>query len=185
VSFGSSGVVCADETLPASARRTVRNHHNPPAVALHAFEDGRRVVAPIQRADRQCARRAFGTMPGWYPAGPHSPRRPVSCGSRWPISPSFARSASESLSRPFNWLLRIRFSAARYSFRSSSSWSTVPVMKARMRAHSTNPPFARRSAMSAIDRSKKRSGQHAARLRRYGITPRLSYSFNFLTTREE
>src|ERR1035437_987794 len=48
--------------------------------------------------------------------------------SRRPISPSFARSASENFSRPFNWPLRIRFSAARYSFRSSSSWSTVPVM---------------------------------------------------------
>src|SRR5664280_1651835 len=48
--------------------------------------------------------------------------------SRRPISPSFARSASESFSRPFNWPLRIGFSAARYSFRSSSSWSTVPVM---------------------------------------------------------
>src|SRR5450830_1525068 len=45
--------------------------------------------------------------------------------SRRPISPSFARSASESFSRPFNWAFRIRFSAARYSFRSSSSWSTV------------------------------------------------------------
>src|SRR5262245_60669582 len=35
--------------------------------------------------------------------------------SRRPISPSFARSASESFGRPFNWSLRIRFSAARYS----------------------------------------------------------------------
>jgi uncharacterized protein with HEPN domain len=42
--------------------------------------------------------------------------------------PSFARSASESLRQPFNWAFRIPFSAARYSFRSSSSWSTVPVM---------------------------------------------------------
>ena len=33
-----------------------------------------------------------------------------------------------SLIHIFNWPLRIRFSAARYSFRSSSSWSTVPVM---------------------------------------------------------
>src|SRR6202171_4906064 len=48
--------------------------------------------------------------------------------NRWPISPSFARSASESLRHPFNWAFRIPFSAARYSFRSSSSWSTVPVM---------------------------------------------------------
>src|SRR5262249_10438903 len=47
--------------------------------------------------------------------------------SRRPISPSFARSASESFGRPFNWSLRIRFSAARYSCRSSSSWSTVPI----------------------------------------------------------
>jgi hypothetical protein len=60
--------------------------------------------------------------------------------SRWPISPSLARSASESLSRPFNWPFRIRFSAARNSFRSSSSWSTVPMMKARMRAHSIRSP---------------------------------------------
>ncbi len=29
--------------------------------------------------------------------------------------------------RPFNLAFRIRFSAARYSFRASSSWSTVPV----------------------------------------------------------
>src|ERR1035441_6272215 len=36
--------------------------------------------------------------------------------SRRPISPSFARSASENFSRPFNWPPRIRFSAARYSF---------------------------------------------------------------------
>ena len=35
--------------------------------------------------------------------------------------PSMARSASESLNRPFNWLFRMRFSAARYSFRASSS----------------------------------------------------------------
>ena len=30
-------------------------------------------------------------------------------------------------SRPFNWAFRMRFSAARYSFRVSNSWSTVPV----------------------------------------------------------
>ncbi len=33
----------------------------------------------------------------------------------------------------------------------------------------------------ALDRSKKRSGRHAARSRRDGITARLSCSFNFLT----
>src|ERR1035437_4763695 len=32
------------------------------------------------------------------------------------------------LQPPLQLALRIRFSAARYSFRSSSSWSTVPVM---------------------------------------------------------
>src|ERR1039457_831093 len=92
--------------------------------------------------------------------------------------------ASESSSRPFNWPLRIRFSAARYSFRSSSSWSTVSVMKARMRAHSISSlPFARRSAMGTIDQPQKRSGRHAARLRRHRINSRLSYSSNFLTVR--
>src|SRR5450755_3925980 len=52
------------------------------------------------------------------------------------------------------------------------------------RAMSLPPPFARRSAMGAIDRPKKPSGRHAARLRRDGITARLSCSFNFLATRE-
>jgi UDP-glucose 4-epimerase len=37
--------------------------------------------------------------------------------------------------------------------------------------------------MGAIDRPKKRSGRHAVRLRRDGITARLSCSFNFLTIR--
>ena len=36
----------------------------------------------------------------------------------------------------------------------------------------------------ALDRPKKPSGRHAARLRRDGITARLSCSFNFLATRE-
>jgi murein L,D-transpeptidase YafK len=34
---------------------------------------------------------------------------------------------SDSFSRPFNWAFRMRFSAARYSMRARSSWSTVPV----------------------------------------------------------
>src|SRR5262249_40806161 len=46
---------------------------------------------------------------------------------RWPISPSVARSVSESLGRPFSLAVRMRFSAARYSLSASSSWSTVPV----------------------------------------------------------
>jgi hypothetical protein len=38
--------------------------------------------------------------------------------SRKPISPSVARSASESRKHPFNWARKMRFSAARYSLRS-------------------------------------------------------------------
>ena len=34
---------------------------------------------------------------------------------------------SESNSRPFTWAFRMRFSAARYSFRNRSSWWTVPL----------------------------------------------------------
>src|ERR1035437_8940471 len=49
--------------------------------------------------------------------------------SRWAISASVAFSASDNNNRPLIWALRIRFSAARYSFLSRSSWSTVPVMK--------------------------------------------------------
>jgi hypothetical protein len=41
---------------------------------------------------------------------------------------------------PFQLAFRIRFSAARYSFRASGSWSTIPVTKARMRAQSIRPP---------------------------------------------
>src|ERR1019366_2227634 len=37
----------------------------------------------------------------------------------------------------------------------------------------------------ALNRPKKPSGRHAARLRRDGITARLSCSFNFLATRVE
>ena len=37
-------------------------------------------------------------------------------------------SESESSKRPLTCSLRMRFSATRYSLRSSSSWSTVPVM---------------------------------------------------------
>ena len=37
------------------------------------------------------------------------------------------RSASDSFSRPVIWAFMMRFSAARYSFRASNSWSTVPV----------------------------------------------------------
>src|SRR6184192_1738390 len=36
--------------------------------------------------------------------------------------------ASDNSNLPLIWALRMRFSAARYSFLSSSSWSTVPVM---------------------------------------------------------
>src|SRR2546430_4638366 len=48
--------------------------------------------------------------------------------SRWAISANVAFSASDNNNLPWIWALRTRFSAARYSFLSSSSWSTVPVM---------------------------------------------------------
>src|SRR5207253_82653 len=48
--------------------------------------------------------------------------------SRWAISANVAFSASDNSNLPLIWALRMRFSAARYSFLSSSSWSTVPVM---------------------------------------------------------
>jgi hypothetical protein len=53
-----------------------------------------------------------------------------------------ARSPSESLRRPFNWLLSIRFSAAQRSLRKPNSWSKVPVMYIGKRAHSISPPIA-------------------------------------------
>src|ERR1019366_4307360 len=46
------------------------------------------------------------------------------------------------------------------------------------------PPFVRRSAKGSLNRPKKPSGRHAARLRRDGITAPLSCSFNFLATRD-
>ena len=46
----------------------------------------------------------------------------------------------ESRRRPRSCAFRIRFSATRYSFRNSNCWSTVPVIYARMRAHSMSSP---------------------------------------------
>src|SRR5450759_3357998 len=46
-----------------------------------------------------------------------------------------------------------------------------------------SPPICPPIREGAVDRPKKPSGRHAARLRRDGITARLSCSFNFLTTR--
>src|SRR5438105_13678856 len=43
--------------------------------------------------------------------------------SRWAISANVAFSASDNNNLPWIWPLRMRFSAARYSFLSSSSWS--------------------------------------------------------------
>src|SRR5436309_13252983 len=48
--------------------------------------------------------------------------------SRWAISANVAFSASDNNNLPLIWALRMRLSAARYAFLSSSSWSTVPVM---------------------------------------------------------
>src|SRR5689334_16050481 len=53
--------------------------------------------------------------------------------NRWAISANVVFSESDSNNRPLIFALRIRFSAARYSFRSSSSWSTVPVIYVSMR----------------------------------------------------
>ena len=55
--------------------------------------------------------------------------------SRFPISASVIRSGSERRNRAGNLVLRIRFSAARYSFRNKSSWFTEPVTYARSRTH--------------------------------------------------
>jgi hypothetical protein len=46
---------------------------------------------------------------------------------RLPISGRVTRSGLESRTRAGNFALKIRFSAARYSFRASSSWFTEPV----------------------------------------------------------
>src|SRR5262249_29314916 len=54
--------------------------------------------------------------------------------SRWAISARVAFSASDNNNRPLIFARRIRFSAAKYSFLSSSSWFTVPVTYARTRA---------------------------------------------------
>src|SRR5665647_1673950 len=48
-----------------------------------------------------------------------------------------------------------------------------------------SPPICPPIREGALNRPKKPSGRHAARLRRDGITARLSCSFNFLATREE
>jgi hypothetical protein len=53
--------------------------------------------------------------------------------------------AAGSKSRPLICALRIRFSVASYSLRSSNSWSTVPVMYARIRTQSICPLPRRRA----------------------------------------
>ena len=54
--------------------------------------------------------------------------------SRWAISANVVFPVSDNNNLPLIWALSIRFSAARYSFLSKSSWSTVPVMYASARA---------------------------------------------------
>ena len=59
-------------------------------------------------------------MPESCLAGRRSPLRSGPCGPvEKPISPSVARSASESRMHPFNWARMMRFSAARYSLLSA------------------------------------------------------------------
>jgi hypothetical protein len=62
-----------------------------------------------------------------------------------------ARSVSKSRKRVAIGPFRIRFSASSYSFRSRSCWSTVPVMYARMRAHSTRSPSAANPQPALLD----------------------------------
>ena len=54
--------------------------------------------------------------------------------SRLPISASVDRPGSESRNRSGKCALRMRFSATKYSFFSSSSWLTRPVTYASRRA---------------------------------------------------
>src|SRR5260221_12240259 len=70
----------------------------------------------------------------------------------------------------------MRFSAARYSIRVSSSWSSIPVTKASMRAQSIRPPP--QPIRNCL--RKNRSRRHPARLRRERTPHRLFYGFNFL-----
>jgi hypothetical protein len=87
--------------------------------------------------------------------------------SRWPISASVARSASDSFTRPSNRIFRIRFSAARYSLRSSNSWSTVPVMWARIRHQFISLPAARKP-IAVYDRPYAEATLGRARFRLLG-----------------
>src|SRR5258708_15967815 len=61
---------------------------------------------------------------------------------RWAISARVTFSESESSNLPLIFARRTRFSSAKYSFLSNSSWSTVPVMNANMRAQIIPWPFA-------------------------------------------
>ena len=72
------------------------------------------------------------------PAWQQTPRRPRALHPRrWAISANVVFSESESSNRPLIFPRRMRFSSARYSFLSRSSWSTVPVMYANIRARSS------------------------------------------------
>jgi hypothetical protein len=59
--------------------------------------------------------------------------------SRRAISANVAFSSYESNSRPLIWAFRMRFSAARYSFRNRSSWSTVPNVGQQLRPNHFGP----------------------------------------------
>src|SRR5450830_1245279 len=118
-------------------------------------------------------RAAFATSP--------SALRP----SRRPISPSFARSASESFSRPFNWPPQNPVFSSQILIPQQQlmvhrprnvGQDTCPLHESPL----VCPPIRE----GALNRPKKPSGRHAARLRRDGITARLSCSFNFLATRD-
>ena len=107
--------------------------------------------------------------------------------ARWPDRPIRCRSRerrcgadeAESFSRPFNYALRIRFSAARYSFRASSSWSTIPVTVGQdARPIHQSHPF-RRSCLGHHGLLKKTRWKDSARLRQDWINLRLYLRFQF------
>jgi hypothetical protein len=98
------------EPHPASAAVTRRTGEHPPA----------RLLLPGRRARQRKARMVSGLaiqVTCWSAARP----------SRLPISARVDRSGSERRIRVGRCARRIRFSAARYSFWSSSLWFTRPV----------------------------------------------------------
>src|ERR1700732_5018369 len=100
--------------------------------------------------------------------------------SRWPISPSVARSASERFSRPFNRALEFDF--RRQDIRSAPA-APGPPSPLRTAASAPNP-FVLHASRFAIDCPKNHSQRHPAKLRREWTTHRLFPRFNSLAIRD-